>query len=53
MGLGGMSVRFAAIRFSVLAGMAMANAQDTKPARVAAVDADGRILPLADAPVAH
>lgn len=52
MGLGGMSVRFAAIGFSVLAGMAMANAQDTKPARVAAVDADGRILPLADARVA-
>jgi len=42
-----MSIRFAAIGFSVLAGVAMANAQDAKPARMAAVDASGRILPLA------
>ncbi len=47
-----MSIRFAAIGFSVLAGVAMANAQDAKPARMAAVDASGRILPLAGAPAA-
>ncbi|MEH6952902.1 lytic transglycosylase domain-containing protein (plasmid) [Nitrobacter sp. NHB1] len=42
-----MSIRIAAIGFSVLAALGGAHAQDSaKPARLAAVDAAGRVLPL-------
>lgn len=48
-----MSIRVTAIGFSVLAALGGAYAQDAaKPARLAAVDASGRVMPVASAPVA-
>jgi len=46
-----MSIRITAIGFSVLAALGCAHAQDAgKPARLAAVDASGRVLPIVSAP---
>jgi hypothetical protein len=48
---GGMSIRITAIGFGVLAALGGAHAQDAgKPARLAAVDASGRVLPVESRP---
>jgi soluble lytic murein transglycosylase-like protein len=48
-----MSIRITAIGFSVLAALGGAYAQDAaKPARLAAVDASGRVMPLEPTPAA-
>jgi soluble lytic murein transglycosylase-like protein len=46
-----MLIRVAAIGFGVLASLAGAAAQDTRPQTPAAVDASGHVLPLGAAPV--
>lgn len=46
-----MSIRITAIGFSVMAALGGAHAQDAgKPARLAAVDASGRVLPIGSPP---